>query len=219
MTEAGDANGSARNIAGVFNKEETVLSATRKNAIDSAIGGTDGRGLFDGLVRGLVTFPIWPSPRKLSLNTAFLKICEHPENSRSPAEHDGTRVFSAMYSRHCFLTKLEKMAEDAADRSTARNSGARALRVVDIGDGGAAVFKIESHNHPSFIEPCQGAATGVGGGIARCLHHGARPIANLNALRFGSPDHPRPGIWSVARLSLGSPDMAITWGIPTVAGK
>ena len=63
--------------------------------------------------------------------------------------------------------------------------------VIDIGDGMAAIFKMESHNHPSFIEPYQGAATGVGGILRDVFTMGARPIANLNALRFGSPDHPK----------------------------
>src|SRR3984885_11220044 len=61
---------------------------------------------------------------------------------------------------------------------------------VDIGDGLAAIFKMESHNHPSFIEPYQGAATGVGGILRDVFTMGARPIANLNALRFGSPNNP-----------------------------
>ncbi len=63
--------------------------------------------------------------------------------------------------------------------------------VIDIGDGDAVVFKIESHNHPSFIEPYQGAATGVGGILRDVFTMGARPIALLNSLRFGSPDHPK----------------------------
>ena len=70
--------------------------------------------------------------------------------------------------------------------------------VVDIGDGLAAVFKMESHNHPSFIEPYQGAATGVGGILRDVFTMGARPIANLNALRFGSPDNPPHGASSMA---------------------
>ena len=63
--------------------------------------------------------------------------------------------------------------------------------MIDIGDGQAAIFKMESHNHPSYIEPYQGAATGVGGILRDVFTMGARPIANLNALRFGSPDHSR----------------------------
>jgi phosphoribosylformylglycinamidine synthase len=62
--------------------------------------------------------------------------------------------------------------------------------VIDIGDKQAAIFKMESHNHPSYIEPYQGAATGVGGILRDVFTMGARPIANLNALRFGRPDHP-----------------------------
>ena len=63
--------------------------------------------------------------------------------------------------------------------------------VVDLGDGQAAVFKMESHNHPSYIEPYQGAATGVGGIMRDVFTMGARPVANMNALRFGAPDHPK----------------------------
>src|SRR3546814_5518883 len=63
--------------------------------------------------------------------------------------------------------------------------------VVDIGDGQAAIFKMESHKHPSYIEHYQGAATGVGGILSDVFTMGARPIANLNALRFGRPDHPK----------------------------
>jgi phosphoribosylformylglycinamidine (FGAM) synthase-like enzyme len=70
--------------------------------------------------------------------------------------------------------------------------------VVDIGDGLAAIFKMESHNHPSFIEPYQGAATGVGGILRDVFTMGARPIANLNALRFGDPENPRPSAWWMA---------------------
>src|SRR3546814_19136608 len=71
--------------------------------------------------------------------------------------------------------------------------------VVDIGEGLAAIFKMESHNHPSFIEPYQGAATGVGGILRDVFPMGARPVANLNGLRFGSTDppqtpHPVPGV-------------------------
>ena len=71
--------------------------------------------------------------------------------------------------------------------------------VIDIGDNDAVVFKMESHNHPSFIEPYQGAAPGVGGIMRDVFTMGARPMANLNALRFGEPDHPKkPVTWSAA---------------------
>ena len=97
-------------------------------------------------------------------------------------------VFSVMWSEHCsykssrvWLRQLPTKAPWVI-HGPGENAG-----VVDIGDGLAAVFKMESHNHPSFIEPYQGAATGVGGILRDVFTMGARPIANLNALRFGSP--------------------------------
>src|SRR5574338_676480 len=101
-------------------------------------------------------------------------------------------IFSAMWSEHCSYK---------SSRIHLRNlptEGPRVLQgpgenagVVDIGDGWAVAFKMESHNHPSFIEPYQGAATGVGGILRDVFTMGARPIASLNSLRFGSVDHPR----------------------------
>src|SRR5262252_4816333 len=101
-------------------------------------------------------------------------------------------IFSVMWSEHCSYK---------SSRIHLRNlptSGPRVLQgpgenagVVDIGDGQAAVFKMESHNHPSYIEPFQGAATGVGGILRDVFTMGARPIANLNALRFGAPEDPK----------------------------
>ncbi len=90
---------------------------------------------------------------------------------------------------------------------------------VDIGDGLAAVFKIESHNHPSFIEPYQGAATGVGGIIRDIFTMGARPIALLNSLRFGSLDEPHRAPHDVAASWRASPDYGNSIGIPTVGGE
>ena len=90
--------------------------------------------------------------------------------------------------------------------------------VVDIGDGLAAIFKMESHNHPSFIEPYQGAATGVGGILRDVFTMGARPIANLNALRFGDPEHPRTRriVDGVVR-GIGGYGNCV--GVPTVGGE
>ena len=90
--------------------------------------------------------------------------------------------------------------------------------VVDIGNGEAAVFKIESHNHPSFIEPYQGAATGVGGILRDVFTMGARPIANLNALRFGAPSHPKTRHLLEGVVSgIGGYGNCI--GVPTVGGE
>ena len=90
--------------------------------------------------------------------------------------------------------------------------------VVDIGDGDAVVFKIESHNHPSFIEPYQGAATGVGGILRDVFTMGARPIAILNSLRFGSPDHPKTR-HLVAGVVAGIGGYGNCVGVPTVGGE
>ncbi len=90
--------------------------------------------------------------------------------------------------------------------------------VVDMGDGKAAIFKMESHNHPSFIEPYQGAATGVGGILRDVFTMGARPIANMNALRFGAPADAktRP---LLARVVAGVGGSGSCFGLPTVAGR
>src|SRR6476659_2890104 len=101
-------------------------------------------------------------------------------------------IFSVMWSEHCSYKSsrvhLRKLPTEGPRvlQGPGENAGA-----VDIGGGMAAVFKIESHNHPSFIEPYQGAATGVGGIIRDIFTMGARPIALLNALRFGSLDSAR----------------------------
>src|SRR5215207_499729 len=100
-------------------------------------------------------------------------------------------IFSVMWSEHC------SYKSSRIHLRTLPTQGARVLQgpgenagAVDIGDGLAAVFKIESHNHPSFIEPYQGAATGVGGIIRDIFTMGARPVALMNSLRFGPMDGP-----------------------------
>ncbi|MDB5490879.1 MAG: phosphoribosylformylglycinamidine synthase subunit PurL [Micavibrio sp.] len=101
-------------------------------------------------------------------------------------------IFSVMWSEHCSYKSsrihLKKLPTEApwVIQGPGENAG-----VIDIGDNQAAVFKMESHNHPSFIEPYQGAATGVGGIMRDVFTMGARPIANINALRFGDPSHPK----------------------------
>src|ERR1700743_1408212 len=100
--------------------------------------------------------------------------------------------FSVMWSGHCSCkssrARLRKLPTTGPSviQGPGENAG-----VVDIGDGQAVVFKMESHNHPSFIEPYQGAPTGVGGIMRDVFTMGARPIALLNALRFGDPSHPK----------------------------
>ena len=101
-------------------------------------------------------------------------------------------IFSVMWSEHCSYKSTKKWLK------TLPTSGEKVIcgpgenaGIIDIGDNEAIVFKMESHNHPSFIEPYQGAATGVGGIMRDVFTMGARPIANLNSLRFGSPKHPK----------------------------
>ena len=92
------------------------------------------------------------------------------------------------------------------------------MGVVDIGDGQACIFKMESHNHPSYIEPRQGAATGVGGILRDVFTMGARPMALVNALRFGDPSHPKTRCL-VAGVVSGIGGYGNCVGVPTVAGE
>src|SRR6185369_2269414 len=101
-------------------------------------------------------------------------------------------VFSVMWSEHCSYKSSRKHLAKFPTRGPRVIQGpGENAGVVDIGDGQACVFKMESHNHPSYIEPYQGAATGVGGIMRDVFTMGARPIALLNALRFGDPAHPK----------------------------
>jgi len=128
-------------------------------------------------------------------------------------------IFSVMWSEHCSYKSSRKWLKTLPTegpqviQGPGENAG-----VVDIGEGRAAVFKIESHNHPSFIEPYQGAATGVGGIMRDVFTMGARPVANLNALRFGAPDHPRTR-HLVDGVVAGIGGYGNCMGIPTVAGE
>jgi phosphoribosylformylglycinamidine synthase len=128
-------------------------------------------------------------------------------------------VFSVMWSEHCsykssriHLRKLP-MSGPRVVGGPGENAGA-----IDVGDGWVAVFKIESHNHPSFVEPYQGAATGVGGIIRDIFTMGARPIASMNSLKFGSFDHPRTR-YLLAGVVAGIGGYGNCVGVPTVAGE
>jgi phosphoribosylformylglycinamidine synthase II len=128
-------------------------------------------------------------------------------------------VFSVMWSEHCSYKSSRKWL------ATLPTTGPHVIQgpgenagVIDIGDGLAAIFKIESHNHPSFIEPYQGAATGVGGILRDVFTMGARPIANLNALRFGAPDHPKTR-HLVSGVVAGIGGYGNCIGVPTVGGE
>jgi phosphoribosylformylglycinamidine synthase len=128
-------------------------------------------------------------------------------------------IFSVMWSEHCsykssrvWLKQLPTQGPQVI-QGPGENAG-----VVDLGDGQAAVFKMESHNHPSYIEPYQGAATGVGGIMRDVFTMGARPIANMNALRFGAPDHPKTR-HLVAGVVAGIGDYGNCMGVPTIGGE
>ena len=128
-------------------------------------------------------------------------------------------VFSVMWSEHCSYksSRLHLRRLPTKGPRVIQGPGENA-GVVDIGDGFAAVFKMESHNHPSFIEPYQGAATGVGGILRDVFTMGARPIASLNSLRFGRPDHPRtPELLRGVVAGIGGYGNCI--GVPTVGGE
>ncbi|MSU89027.1 phosphoribosylformylglycinamidine synthase subunit PurL [Rhodobacteraceae bacterium 2CG4] len=133
-------------------------------------------------------------------------------------------IFSAMWNEHCSYKSSKKWLRTLPTEGPqvicgpGENAG-----VVDIGDGPdgrrlAVVFKMESHNHPSYIEPYQGAATGVGGILRDVFTMGARPVAAMNALSFGAPGHPRtPGL--LAGVVAGVGGYGNCFGVPTVGGE
>ena len=128
-------------------------------------------------------------------------------------------IFSAMWNEHCsykssrvWLSKLPTKNKYVI-QGPGENAG-----VIDIGDDDVAIFKIESHNHPSYIEPYQGAATGVGGILRDVFTMGARPVANLNSIRFGRPEHPKTKYLLNGVVS-GIAGYGNCMGIPTVGGE
>ncbi|TDW68598.1 phosphoribosylformylglycinamidine synthase subunit II [Novosphingobium sp. PhB55] len=128
-------------------------------------------------------------------------------------------IFSVMWSEHCSYKSSRFHLKQLPTKAPwvicgpGENAG-----VIDIGDGQAAIFKMESHNHPSYIEPFQGAATGVGGILRDVFTMGARPVANMNALRFGRPEHPKMKhlVQGVVE-GIGSYGNCV--GVPTVGGE
>ncbi|MBM9596044.1 phosphoribosylformylglycinamidine synthase subunit PurL [Roseitranquillus sediminis] len=128
-------------------------------------------------------------------------------------------IFSAMWNEHCSYKSSKKWLR------TLPTQGARVIcgpgenaGVVDIGDGQVVVFKMESHNHPSYIEPHQGAATGVGGILRDVFTMGARPIAAMNSLSFGRPEHPRTRSL-VSGVVAGIGGYGNAFGVPTIGGE
>jgi len=146
----------------------------------------------------------------------YKKICDLLKRTPNITE---LGIFSAMWNEHCsykssrlHLKKLPTKGEKVI-QGPGENAG-----VIDIEDGDAIVFKIESHNHPSFIEPYQGAATGVGGIMRDVFTMGARPIANLNSIHFGSPQHKKTK--NLLRgVVHGIGGYGNCMGVPTIAGQ
>jgi phosphoribosylformylglycinamidine synthase II len=128
-------------------------------------------------------------------------------------------IFSAMWNEHCSYKSSKVHLRNLPTKAPwviqgpGENAG-----VIDIGDGLAVVFKMESHNHPSYIEPYQGAATGVGGILRDVFTMGARPIACLNALSFGDPNHPKTR-HLVSGVVAGIGGYGNSFGVPTVGGQ
>ena len=146
----------------------------------------------------------------------FAKICVLLKRTPNITE---LGIFSAMWNEHCsykssrlHLKKLPTKGKQVI-QGPGENAG-----IIDIGDNDAIVFKIESHNHPSFIEPYQGAATGVGGIMRDVFTMGARPIANLNSIHFGSPQHKKTK--NLLRgVVHGIGGYGNCMGVPTIAGQ
>ena len=146
----------------------------------------------------------------------FQKICDLLKRIPNITE---LGIFSAMWNEHCSYksSKLHLKKLPTKGKKVIQGPGENA-GVIDIDDGDAIVFKIESHNHPSFIEPYQGAATGVGGIMRDVFTMGARPIANLNSIHFGSPQHKKTK--NLLRgVVHGIGGYGNCMGVPTIAGQ
>ena len=146
----------------------------------------------------------------------YKKICELLRRNPNITE---LGIFSAMWNEHCSYKSSRKHLKklNTKGKKVIQGPGENA-GVVDIGDNDAIVFKIESHNHPSFIEPYQGAATGVGGILRDVFTMGARPIANLNSIHFGSPSNKKTR--NLLRgVVQGIGGYGNCMGVPTVAGQ
>ncbi len=128
-------------------------------------------------------------------------------------------VFSVMWSEHCsYKSSRLHLKQFPTEGPRVLQGPGENAGVVDLGDGLAVAFKMESHNHPSYIEPYQGAATGVGGILRDVFTMGARPIASLNSLRFGDPANPKTA-WLLEGVVAGIGGYGNCIGVPTVGGE
>ena len=217
-TEEANPNGSLRNIAGIVNATRNVfgLMPHPEHACEALLGGADGAsssapcvdraptgagraagapavgaaGTRDG--DDTTAAARSPQPRPPSTAHARRSSSASAPPSAACRTSSSSACCSVMWSEHCSYKSSRAVLRELPTPARACCRGrARTPARSAIGDGLAVVFKIESHNHPSYVEPYQGAATGVGGILRDVFTMGARPIANLNSLRFGSFDHPR----------------------------
>ena len=222
----GNPNGSSDDIAGVLNAAGNVcgLMPHPERAAEALLGSDDGLLLMRSLVESMAAGEVgrvivrrrrstaaWASPTPSSTRSTT-------RLGREPNELE-LAMFSVMWSEHCSYKSSKRLLRDAADAQATgvlagpgENAG-----VVAIGDGLAVAFKIESHNHPSAVEPYQGAATGVGGILRDIVAMGARPVALLDALKFGWPDDQphtpagrwrRAAAWAATATASASPPLA-----------
>ena len=209
-------NGSARDIAGVSNAAGNVvgLMPHPEHAVDPLTGSADGLRLFESaaLVAAMSRH------RELGLTDAeYERIVALM--GREPNEVE-LAVFSLMWSEHCGYKHSRKLLKTLPTEGPrvvmgpGENAGA-----VDVGGGLACAFKVESHNHPSAVEPFQGAATGVGGILRDVFAVGARPIAMLDSLRFGEPGESARSRYLLERAVAGIGHYGNSIGVATVGGE
>ena len=210
-------------IAGVCNAAGNVLGLMPhpEHAVDPLTGSADGGRLFESLAMapsaGVSGSAALAPHRELGLtDSEYDAICERLGREPNALE---LAVFSLMWSEHCAYKHSKKLLRELPTEGPhllmgpGENAG-----VVDVGDGLAVAFKVESHNHPSAVEPFQGAATGVGGILRDIFAVGARPIAVLDSLRFGELDSPRSRyLFDCAVKGIGHYGNSI--GVPTVGGE
>ena len=186
--------------------------------IDKYLSGEDGSLFFENLIKELKILEV---NEKIAIDHGlkkdeFSKICELLKRTPNITE---LAIFSAMWNEHCSYksSRLHLKKLPTKGKKVIQGPGENA-GVIDIEDNDAIVFKIESHNHPSFIEPYQGAATGVGGIMRDVFTMGARPIANLNSIHFGSPQHKKTK--NLLRgVVHGIGGYGNCMGVPTIAGQ
>ncbi len=197
-------NGSLRDIAGILNRERNVMGMMPhpERASDPLMGSSDGLGVFQSMLAAVASRAAGGGGAAMSTIAITPDlIAQHqltPDEYRKIVEILGREpsytelgIFSVMWSEHCSYksSRLHLKKLPTRGKLVVQGPGENA-GIIDIGGGYVIAFKIESHNHPSFIEPFQGAATGSGGILRDIFTMGARPIAVLDSLRFGRLDDP-----------------------------